>query len=197
MEMKLFDVFIFCIISLSVDGFQRAGSPIPTINKTSNEVLLIALLPSPSAPGLGQDQARGGWSEDKGPRGTASAKGMQVAWPDQRAAHSMALMVQFQQNSHAESFFPAVKANNYCSTIHRGKREEGEASVRKHQTQLGCVRWESRRGVREPNPPRETKTQVRTGTGMLEYKCKINNKRRETLAMKRRHRGRGWQRAAR
>ena len=57
MEMKLFDVFIFGIISLSVDGFQRAGSPIPTINNNSNEVL--ALLPSPSAPGLGQDQARG------------------------------------------------------------------------------------------------------------------------------------------
>ena len=33
-----------------------------------------------------------------------------------------------------------------------------------HQTQLGRVRWASRRGEGEPNPPRETKkTQARTG----------------------------------
>ena len=33
----------------------------------------------------------------------------------------------------------------------RGKREEEKAPVSKYQIQYGCVRWPSRRGVREPN----------------------------------------------
>ena len=45
----------------------------------------------------------------------------------------------------------------------RGKREEGEAPVSKHQTQLGRVRWASRRGEGKPNPPRETKNSGANG----------------------------------
>ena len=56
-----------------------------------------------------------------------------------------------------------------CVTIHillqhrRGKREEGEAPASKHQTHLGRVRWASRRGEGEPNPPRETKNSGANG----------------------------------
>ena len=68
----------------------------------------------------------------------------------------MALAVQFQLNPRAKPFVPTVKANKLLQH-RRGKREEGEAPVSKHQTQLGRVRWASRRGEGKPNPPRETK----------------------------------------
>ena len=68
----------------------------------------------------------------------------------------MALTVQLQLNPRAKPFVPTVKANKMLQH-RRGKREEGEAPVGKHQTQLGRVRWASRRGEGEPNPPRETK----------------------------------------
>ena len=76
----------------------------------------------------------------------------------------MALTVQLQLNLRAKPFVPTVKANKLLQH-RRGKREEGEASVSKHQTQLGRVRWASRRGEGEPNPPRETKN---SGANMAE-----------------------------
>ena len=78
------------------------------------------------------------------------------------AAHSMALAVQLQLNPRAKPFVPTVKANKLLQH-RRGKREEGEAPVSKHQTQLGRVRWASRRGEGEPNPPRETKNSGANG----------------------------------
>ena len=77
-------------------------------------------------------------------------------WLDQPAAHPIALTVQLQLNPRAKPFVPTVKANKLLQH-RRGKREEGEAPVSKHQTQLGRVRWASRRGEGEPKPPRETK----------------------------------------
>ena len=74
----------------------------------------------------------------------------------------MALTVQLQLNPRAKPFVPTVKANKLLQH-RRGKREEGEALVSKHQTQLGRVRWASRRGEGEPNPPRETKNSGANG----------------------------------
>ena len=74
----------------------------------------------------------------------------------------MALAVQLQLNPRAKPFVPTVKANKLLQH-HRGKREEGEAPVSKHQTQLGRVRWASRRGEGKPNPPRETKNSGANG----------------------------------
>ena len=74
----------------------------------------------------------------------------------------MALAVQLQLNPRAKPFVPTVKANKLLQH-RRGKREEGEAPVSKHQTQLGRVRWASRRGEGKPNPPRETKNSGANG----------------------------------
>ena len=74
----------------------------------------------------------------------------------------MALAVQLQLNPRAKPFVPTVKANKLLQH-RRGKREKGEAPVSKHQTQLGRVRWASRRGEGKPNPPRETKTSGANG----------------------------------
>ena len=74
----------------------------------------------------------------------------------------MALAVQLQLSPRAKPFVPTVKANNLLQH-RRGKREEGEAPVSKHQTQLGRAIWASRRGEGKPNPPRETKTSGANG----------------------------------
>ena len=74
----------------------------------------------------------------------------------------MALAVQLQLNPRAKPFVPTVKVNKLLQHRRR-KREEGEAPVSKHQTQLGRVRWASRRGEGEPNPPRETKNSGASG----------------------------------
>ena len=74
----------------------------------------------------------------------------------------MALTVQLQLNPLAKPFVPTVKAKKLLQH-HRGKREEGEAPVSEHQTQLGRLRWASRRGEGEPNPPREAKTSGANG----------------------------------
>ena len=75
----------------------------------------------------------------------------------------MALAVQLQLNTRAKPFVRTVKANKLLQR-RRGKREEGEAPVSKHQTQLGRVRWANRRGEGEPNPPRETKNSGANGS---------------------------------
>ena len=109
----------------------------------------------------------------------------------------MALTVQLQLNSRAKSFVPTVKANKLLHR--RGKREEGETPVSKHQTQLGRVRWARRRGEGESNPPRETKNSGANGgrnwrTEVYVQKHKIKIK---IPARKKRRRGRAGRRTAR
>ena len=74
----------------------------------------------------------------------------------------MALTVQLQLNPRAKPFVPTIRANKLLQH-RRGKRKEGEAPVSKHQTQLGRVRWASRRWEEEPNPPCETKNSGANG----------------------------------
>ena len=45
----------------------------------------------------------------------------------------------------------------------RGKREEGEEPVSKHQIRSGDGRWVGRRGVGRQNPRRETQVQGKNG----------------------------------
>ena len=110
----------------------------------------------------------------------------------------MALTVQLQLNPRAKPFVPTVKANKLLKH-RRGKREEGEAPVSKHQTQLGRVIWASRRGEGEPNPPCETKTSAANGgrNWRTEVYVQKNIKRKKILARKRRLRGRPRRNAAR
>ena len=90
-------------------------------------------------------------------------------WPDKLATHSMALTMQLQLNPRTKPFVLMVKENKLLQH-RRGKRDEGEAPASKHQTQLGRVRWASRRGEGEPNPPRETKTSAQAGAGVEGHK---------------------------
>ena len=110
----------------------------------------------------------------------------------------MALTVQLQLNPRAKPFVPTVKANKLLQH-RRGKREEGEAPVSKHQTQLGRVRWASRRGEGEPNPPRETKNSGANGGRNWRTEVYVQTiiKRKKVFARKKRRRGRTRRRAAR
>ena len=110
----------------------------------------------------------------------------------------MALAVQFQLNPRAKPFVPTVKANKLLQH-RRGKREEGETPVSKHQTQLGRVRWTSRRGEGEPNPPRETKSSSANGGRNWRTAVYVQKviKRKKVFARKKRRRGRTRRRAAR
>ena len=85
----------------------------------------------------------------------------------------MASTAQLQLNPRAKPFVPTVKANKLLQH-RRGKREEGKAPVRKNQTQSGRVRWASRRGEEEPNPPRETQNSGANGAevGGQKFMCK-------------------------
>ena len=149
--------------------------------------------PSPAASRPGQDQAMREGSQGKGPRGAASASGTQLVWLDQLGAHPMAMTVQLQLNPRAKPFVPTVKANKLLQH-RRGKREEGEAPVSKHQTQLGHVRWASRRGEGEPNPSRETKNSCANGGRNWRPEVYAQKKK---LARKKRRRGKTGRRAAR
>ena len=110
----------------------------------------------------------------------------------------MALAVQLQLNPRAKSFVPTVKANKLLQH-RRGKREEGEAPVSKHQTQLGRVRWASRRGEGEPNAPRETKNSGADGGRNWRTEMYVQKvvKRKKVFARKKRRRGKTRRRAAR
>ena len=79
------------------------------------------------------------------------------------------------------------------------KWEEGEASASKHQTQLGRVRWASRRGEGEPNPPRETKNSSANGGRSWRTEVHVQKiiKRKKVFARKKRRRGRTRRHAAR
>ena len=69
----------------------------------------------------------------------------------------------------------------------------------KHQTQLGRVRWASRRGERKPNPPRETKNSGANGGRNWRTEVFVQKiiKRKKLCARKKRRRGRTRRRAAR
>ena len=110
----------------------------------------------------------------------------------------MALTVQLQLNPRAKPFVPTVKANKLLQH-RRGKQEEGEAPVSKHQTQLGRVRWASRRGEGEPNPPHETKNSGANGGRNWRTEVYVQKviKRKKVFARKKRRRGRTRRRAAR
>ena len=69
----------------------------------------------------------------------------------------MSLAVHCKLNSQAGPFVPATMASKLA--YRRGKREEGEESVSKHQIRFGNGRWAERRGVEWLNPRRETKIQ--------------------------------------
>ena len=86
------------------------------------------------------------------------------------------VVVQLQLNPRAKPFVPTAKANKLLQH-RRGKREEGEAPVSKHQTQLGRVRWASRRGEGEPNPPRETKNSGANGGRHWRTEVYVENRR--------------------
>ena len=69
----------------------------------------------------------------------------------------------------------------------------------KHQTQLGRVRWASRRGEGKPNPPRETKNSGANGGRNWRTEVFVQKiiKRKKLCARKKRRRGRTRRRAAR
>ena len=71
----------------------------------------------------------------------------------------------------------------------------------KHQTQLGRVRWASRRGVGDSNPPRETKNSGANGDmnrrTQVVYVEKQKKERKEILARKKTRRGRAGRCVAR
>ena len=69
----------------------------------------------------------------------------------------------------------------------------------KHRTQLGRVRWASRRGEGKPNPPRETKNSGANGGRNWRTEVFIQKiiKRKKVFARKKRRRGRTRRRAAR
>ena len=110
----------------------------------------------------------------------------------------MALTVQLRLYLRAKPIVPTVKAKKLLQH-RRGKREKGKVPVSKHQTQLGCVRWASRCGEGEPNPPRETKNSGVNGgrNWRTEVYVKKHLRRKKVLAKKKRWRGRAGRRAAR
>ena len=96
----------------------------------------------------------------------------------------MALAVHCQLNPQVRLFVPTVMAPKLAystvqqdSTIQyrRGKREEGEEPVSKHQIRSGDGRWEERRGVGRLNPRRETKTKGRNGDREREMKEEVTD----------------------
>ena len=107
-------------------------------------------------------------------------------WLDQLAVHPMVFTVQRQLNPRAKPFVPTVKANNLLQHRRR-KREEGEALVSKYYTQLGHVRWASRRGEGQPNPPREAKNSGANGGRNWRTEVHVQKimKIKKTLATKR------------
>ena len=87
----------------------------------------------------------------------------------------MALMIQLQLNPRAKPFVPTVKANkllqaapSLSSIVYRGKQEEEEAPVSKHQTQLGRVRWASRGGGGERDGVQHEDKRATTVTELAE-----------------------------
>ena len=99
-------------------------------------------------------------------------------------------------NPQVRLFIPTAMASKlaYSTVQHRrGKREEGEEPVSKHQILPGDGRWTGRRGVGRLNPRRENKILGKNGDrgGGKNEKVAI---RRTIFARKRRRRGRAERR---
>ena len=116
----------------------------------------------------------------------------------------MASAVHCRLNPQVRLFVPTAMTSKLAystvqySTVQyrRGKREEGEEPVSKHQIRPGDGRWTVRRGVGRPNPRRENKIQGKNGDregGKNENVAE----RRKILARKRRRRGRAERRRLR
>ena len=116
----------------------------------------------------------------------------------------MASAVHCQLNPQIRLFVPtsmtpklAYSTVRYSTVQHcRGKREEGEEPVSKHQIRPGDGRWTGRRGVGQLNPRRENKIQGKNEDregGKIEKAAE----RMEILARKRRRRGRAERRRLR
>ena len=112
--------------------------------------------------------------------------------------------VHCQFNAHVRLFVPTAMTSKlaystvqYSTVQHRrGKREEGEEPVSKHQLRPGDGRWTGRRGVGRLNPRGESKTQGKNGDrkgGKIEKVAE----RMKILARKRRRRGRAERRRLR
>ena len=110
----------------------------------------------------------------------------------------MASAVHCQLNPQVRLFVPTAMTSKlaystvqqYSTVQHRrGKREEGEEPVSKHQIRPGDGRWTGRRGVGRLNLRRENKIQGKCGDrgGGENEKVAI---RRKKFARKRRRRGR-------
>ena len=111
----------------------------------------------------------------------------------------MASTVHCQLNPQVRLFVPTAMTSKlaystqYSTVQHlRGKREEGEEPVSKHQIRPGDGRWTGRRGVGRLNPRRENKVQGKNGDregGKLK-KSPRGGTFWKILARKRRRRGR-------
>ena len=116
----------------------------------------------------------------------------------------MASAVHCQLNPQVRLFVPTAMASKlaystvqYSTVQHRrGKREEGEEPVSKHQIRPGDGRWTGRRGVGRLNPCRESKIQGKNGDRERGKIGKVE-KRRKLLARKKRRRGRAERRRLR
>ena len=117
----------------------------------------------------------------------------------------MASAVHCQLNPQVRLFVPTAMTSKLAySTIQhstvqhrRGKREEGEEPVSKHQIRPGDGRWTGRRGVGRLNPRRESKIQGKNGD--REERKLEKSQKGETFwkisARKRRRRGRAERRS--
>ena len=103
-------------------------------------------------------------------------------------------VVHCQLNPRVRPFVPTVMAPKLA--YHRGKREGGKESARKHQIRPENGRWAGPRGVGRLNPRRETKIQGKNGGGERGIKDRVTE-RRKFLARRRRRRGRAERRLLR
>ena len=117
----------------------------------------------------------------------------------------MASAVHCQLNPQVRLFVPTAMTSKLAystvqqySTVQyrRGKREEGEEPVSKHQIRPGDGRWTGRRGVGRLNSRRENKVQGKHGDREGGKNEKVA-KRRKNFARKRRRRGRAERRRLR
>ena len=94
----------------------------------------------------------------------------------------MASAVHCQLHPQVRPFVPTAMTPELA--YRRGKREEGEEPVSKHQIRPGDGRWAGRRGVGRLNPRRESKLQGKNGDKEREEVEKVTE-RRKMLARKR------------
>ena len=106
----------------------------------------------------------------------------------------MVSAVHWQLNPQVRPFVPTAMTPKLA--YRRGKREEGEESVSKHEIRPGDGRWTRRRGVGRLNPRGEYKVQGKNGD-RERGKIEKDIEKRKMLARKRRRRGRAERRRLR